>query len=268
MKLANLKDVATWFSPHTKPDGSIEVRAQVLDDDKTKLLEDFMVREIPDCYISTIDLVARTEETGLAAPDILKNKLPDPGSIMSGDFGEVVTLFFLGSESNKAVTSVKKWRYKQDRKKPAPHSDVILLYREDINNPSKKDFVICAESKAKATHSTFRPIEKSIQGYVDDKTGRLARTLVWLKEKAIDNEDSEYLKFITRFADDLVDIEFSKKYRAVAIIDTEYLDDELVQLIDLPVQGEEFEVIVLGITDLKKVYERSFSRAVGEVTCG
>ena len=227
-----------------------------------------MVRAIPGCYISTNDLAARITETGFSASEILKNKLPDTGNIMSGDFGEVLTLFFLESERSEVIRSVKKWRYKQDRKKPAPHSDVILLYRKDSDKPSKMDFVICAESKAKATDSPSEPIENSIRGYVEDKTGRLARTLVWLKEKAIDNEDSDYIDFITRFTDDHLDTGFSKKYRAIAIIDRKYLDDELTKSLDVPAQNDDFEVIVLGISSLKKLYEQSFSRAISEATNG
>jgi len=130
------------------------------------------------------------------------------------------------------------------------------------------DFVICAESKAKATGSDSEPIENSIRGYVADKTGRLARTLVWLKEKAIDNEDSDYIKFITRFTDEHLNTGFSKKYRAVAIIDSKYLDDELTKSLVLPAQNDGFEVIVLGISNLRKLYEQSFSRAINEAANG
>ena len=133
-------------------------------------------------------------ETGLPASEILQNKLPDTGNVMSGDFGEVLTLFYLGDERSEDVKHVKKWRFKQDRKKPAPHSDVIVLFREYSDRPSENDFVICAESKAKATGSPSEPIKNSIKGYESDKTGRLARTLVWLKEKEIDhgNADSSW----------------------------------------------------------------------------
>lgn len=57
-----------------------------------------------------------------------------------------------------------------------------------------------------------------------------------------------------------------KKYRAVAIIDRDYLDGELLRSLDLPPQNDEFEIIVLGIDNLKKLYEQSFSRAISEVT--
>ena len=185
---------------------------------------------------------------------------------MSGDFGEVLTLFYLGGERSEEVKHVKKWRFKQDRKKPAPHSDVIVLFREYSDRPSENDFVICAESKAKATGSPSEPIKNSIKGYESDKTGRLARTLVWLKEKEIDHGNADSLEFIKRFTDDILNVEFSKKYRAVAIIDRDYLDEELLRSLNIPTQNDEFEIIVLGIKNLKDLYEQSFSRAIIEAT--
>lgn len=260
------KVLSSWFENYTKPEGSIEVRSHILSDNKYSELEEFLVRAIPDCYISKENISARVNETRLTASEILKNKLPDTGSVMSGDFGEILTLFYLGSERSETIKKVKKWRYKQDRQKPIPHSDVIILYRESSTNSSDKDFVICAESKAKATESNdYRPIEKSISGYVSDSTGRLARTLVWLKEKAIGHENLESLEFITRFTDHHLNKGYNKFYRAVAIIDRNLLDKELLHPLNLPPQNDEFEVVVIGIKNLKDLYERSFSRAIDEV---
>lgn len=260
--------IAPWFSDHQKPSGAIEVRAHILDDDKLSYLEDFFSRAIPDCYISQADLEERVNATGLSASEILQNKIPDTGSVMAGDFGEILTLFYLGSERSESVRKLRKWRFKQDRRKAAPHSDVIILYRERTDRPTNNDFVICAESKVKSTNSDSRPIEKSIEGYESDKTGRLARTLVWLKEKAIDHENPEAIAYIKRFTDDHLNTAFKKNYKAVAIIDRSFLDEEITRALTLPPQNEEFEVIVIGINSLKDLYERSFSRAVSEVTCG
>ncbi|MGH1399211.1 MAG: Hachiman antiphage defense system protein HamA [Alphaproteobacteria bacterium] len=259
--MLNEDNVSSWFTDHVMPNGSVEVRAHVLDDDKIVELEEFMIEAIPGCYISDNDLEAQINNTGLSASEILQNKLPDTGSVMAGDFGEVLTLFYLGSERQEVVKKLRKWRFKQDRTKAAPHSDVVILYREHDDRPSRKDFVICAESKLKSTASAFSPIEKSIDGYKSDKTGRLARTLVWLKEKAIDHENATSIAFIKRFTEDHLKTEFKKTYRAVAVIDRNYLDEELVKTLDLPEQNEEFEVIVIGIDNLKNLYEHCFSKA-------
>ncbi len=264
----NEDDIESWFSEHDIPEGSIAVRVHCLNDGNSAQLEDFMSRAIPTCYISENDLAARMNETGLSASELIQNKVPDPGSVMAGDFGEVLTLFFLGSERTEPLTKLRKWRFKQDRTKAAPHSDVIILHKAHDDRPSTDDFVICAESKLKSTASPFSPIEKSIEGYKADKTGRLARTLVWLKEKAIDNENSDAIAFVSRFTDDLLETSFEKKFRAVAVIDLAFLDDELLKELDLPTQSDEFEVVVLGIGDLKNLYEQSYDKAVEEVSDG
>lgn len=263
----NSENITGWFCVHPKPDGAVEVRAHLLEDAKHSQLEDFFVREIPDCYISAGVLKARVNETGLTASEILQNKLPDTGSVMAGDFGEILTLFYLGSERSEQIRKLKKWQFKQDRTKAAPHSDVVILHKKYPDRASKSDFVICAEAKVKSTPSNFCPIEKSIEGYSLDRTGRLARTLVWLKEKAIDQGTPDSISYIKRFTDDHLNTEFKKHYKAVAIVDRNYLDQELQKNLDLPEQNEEFEVVVIGISDLKNLYERSFSRAISEVTC-
>ncbi len=262
----DLDDITMWFIEHQKPNGAIDVRTHILDDSKHALLERFFVSKIPECYIPANTLATRVDETGLSASEILQNKLPDPGSVMAGDFGEILTLFYLGSALNGSLEKIKKWQFKQDRTKPAPHSDVIILHRKDPNIASKDDFVICAEAKVKSTQSTFCPIEKSIDGYNADKTGRLARTLVWLKEKAIDQGSSESINYIRRFTDAHLNTGFKKNYKAVAIIDRKFLDQELQKSLELPEQSEEFEIIVIGITDLKLFYERTFFNALKGVS--
>jgi len=186
-------------------------------------------------------LKQRATETGKLHSELLANKLSEHGSVMSGDFGEILALYFLSSERTERTILVKKWRYKQDRQSSAPHSDIIIFHRESNDEPSKSDFVICAEAKQKATPSkTFIPISKAVEGFYKDSTGRLARTLVWLKEKAIDHESTERIKFLERFTSDL-SVEYAKFFKAVAIIDRDFLDEEITRKLDLPKQNSSFE---------------------------
>ncbi len=248
----------SWFDEYQKPDGAVDVDAQKLNPSYVQSLKDLMVTEIPSCYIANDDLEVITNSTGLTSSEIIQNKLPDAGSVMAGDFGEILTLFYLASDLDTRANKIKKWRFKQDRRKPAPHSDVIILYRENDDSSSHNDYVYCAEAKVKSTSSTGAPIENSIVGYESDKTGRLARTLVWLKEKAIDRGDAESLTFMKRFTEDHLNVEFRKHYRAVAVIDCGFLDEELLKTIEIPHQSDEFRVIVIGIDDLKDFYQECF----------
>jgi len=257
-------NILRTFTPYDLPDDAIDVRCYTLHPDQIDALKEYLVDALPECYITRQQLISRVEETGLEISNILANKLPDRGSVMSGDFGEIITLFFLNSECEAQTVPIQKWRYKQDRTKAAPHSDVVILYRKHNKlKVSKKDFVICAEAKQKATNSAFDPIGSAIDGYQKDRNGRLARTLVWLKEKAIDVEAKDFIDYIKRFTD-LTEVEYSKYFKATAIIDLGLLNDELTRETDVPVQNKDFEVIVLGIPNLKQFYETVFRRCITE----
>jgi len=246
------------------PANALPVRCHVIEGDKAKLLEEYMVQRLPDCYISLDHLKERVIKTGMSASEILATKLPDPGCVMSGDFGELVTLYFLSAQCAEKTIPIKKWRYKQDRLKATPHSDVIMLYCSSPGKPSPQDYVICAETKQRATTSDSKPIQKAIEGYEKDKVGRLARTLTWLREKAIAQEKVGDIELVNRFTID-VSVDYLKYFKAVAIVDRTLLDEEITQKIELPQQNASLEIIVLGIEGLKNLYEAVFRRALKEV---
>lgn len=183
---------------------------------------------------------------------------------MSGDFGEMLTLFFLDSERTERTVPIRKLRYKQDRRKSAPHSDIIILHRQDPHGMFPDDFVICAEAKQKATNTEFNPIAEALKGFVKDRTGRLARTLLWLREKAIDVENKSMIDYIERFTQ-AHSVSFKKDYKAVAVIDRALLDAEITQTLKLPAQDESFEIVVLGVNRLYKMYNDVYKRAINEV---
>lgn len=255
--------ISSVFDRQQTPKDGVVCRCHVLRDKERVALMNFLIASLPECYITKANLRERTKATGKSASELLANKIPDAGSVMSGDFGEILTLFFLGSERDEKVMLIKKWLYKQDRAKPAPHSDVVILYREFENMASAKDFVISAEAKQKSTKGKFAPIVAAIEGLEKDHTGRLARTLAWLREKAIDHGTNEQVAFIERFTHDL-SATYAKHYKAVAIIDVELLDDELNRK-PCPAVNGAFEVVVIGIKDLKTFYESVFDRAVKEL---
>ncbi|MDG3043125.1 Hachiman antiphage defense system protein HamA [Roseicyclus marinus] len=263
------ENIADWFYEHERPLGSITADVFILHDKARKSISDFLAREMPSCYISEEDIKSQVARLKCSAPEVVANKVADPGAVMAGDFGEILTLFFLGASNHGKPCSVKKWRYKQDRNKAAPHSDVILLYCEDSANPKVGDYLICAEVKVKSTPSkTYRPIEASVKGYEADRTGRLAKTLAWLREKAFETEGPETIKYIERFSKVNIEITYDKKHRAVAVVDKNFVDDELAQITTIPDQGDSFKVVVLGLEQLKDLYEECFTRAVREARIG
>ena len=257
---------AEAFEHHIMPEGALPIRCHVLQGDQASALENYMVQSLPECYTTKKTLKMRAEATKVSLSQLMANKLPDAGNVMSGDFGEIIAMFFLSTERTEVTTLIKKWRYKQDRNKAAPHADIVIFHRENSAAASKNDFIICAEAKQKATRSnTYIPIAKAIEGFEEDKTGRLARTLVWLREKAIDHESQREIKFLDRFTVDPT-VEYLKHFKAVAIIDRSLLDREITRQIAIPQQNESFEVVVLGVDNLKTFYERVYERVINEVT--
>jgi hypothetical protein len=266
---ASPQDVLSWFKDHPLPSNAIVADVYVLDPSKRTEVADFLSRELPDCYISKDEIGAQMKRTGLTTQEIIANKFADPGSVMAGDFGEILSLFFLGSGGGSALRKVKKWRFKQDRNKAAPHSDVILLHCSDPSNPDKDDFLICAEAKVKSTSSkTYRPIANALEGYESDRTGRLAKTLAWLREKAIESDTAESIKFIERFSKDQIKVPYQRRHRAIAIIDLGFLDAELIEAVSVPTNDSAFKIVVMGVDELKALYEECFKRAISEAQNG
>ena len=246
------------------PAGALKVRCHVLPDHHSAKVQDFLVQSLPECYITTEKLKTRCKETGLSASDMLAQVFPDPGSVMSGDFGEIFTMFFLSSERVEKTDLIKKWCYKQDRRKAAPHSDVVIFHRATPGSPSESDFLICGESKQKSTKGKFDPISDAVEGYKTDRTGRLGRTLAWLRERALLDGTKEDIHLVERFTT-FSKTTFGKSFKALALVERTFLDDELIREIELPTQDKAFEIIVLGISDLKAIYEAVFERARKEV---
>lgn len=256
---------ADLFAAYDLPEGALPVRCHVLDEEHADELEDYLVEHLPGCYASARHIENRAAATGMSPSEVLANRLPDPGNIMSGDFGEIVSLFFLSSERAERTTLVKKWRYKQDRTKAAPHSDVIILHKRHSTRASRSDFVICAEVKQKATPGPrYIPIEAAVASLSDDRVGRLGRALTWLREKAIDQESPDRIELLNRFTVD-PRVEYLKEFKAVAIIDRDLLHEEICRDTELPPHTNEFEVVVIGINDLKTLYETVYERAVEEL---
>lgn len=95
--------------------------------------------------------------------EIVSSVLPDRGSVMAGDFGEILTsIFQAASLYPLEVLDPKKWRLKQDRNQPAPHSDVVQLVVPDWPTATSADRVICSEVKTKSTDGRSTPVASAV----------------------------------------------------------------------------------------------------------
>ncbi len=214
------------------------------------------------CYLSDDDLSLNAVRTGRPAAEIVEAKVPDPGSIMSGDFGEILTALFLASREHPTeVRDPKKWRLKQTRTGPAPYSDIVHFVLPEWPTPSPADRLICAEVKSKATSSSSTPVAAAIADSQKDREGRLVKTLVWLRERALGEDlGTVDLDQIDRFVKAIDHPPASREFRAVAVICSSLLDGEIAE-VEAPPQ-DECTVVVISVPDLKENYEAIYAAVV------
>ncbi len=217
------------------------------------------------CYITDLELDVAAQQNGVSRGEILRSKLPDAGSTMSGDFGEVLGYFYQATRELPATAfGPKKWRLKQDRTKPAPKSDVVHFVMPNRPHPSDFDAILCAEVKAKATSAPSTPITDAINDCKKDRTSRLASTLVWLRERALTTSLGDVdLPLLDRFINAVDYPPVAKRFRAVAVICNSLLNSELVAVPD--VADPEFTLVVIGVPNLHATYTAAYAAAQNSV---
>lgn len=246
-----------WF-PHEQETPFTLVRVS---DEHVRAWQDALGLPLRRCYVTDALVDQRSAATGSAKSQIVAAKLPDPGATMAGDFGEILVYLYQASkEYPQAAVGPKKWRLKQDRTKPAPYSDVIHFVLPTWPTPSNQDVLLCAEVKTKSTNGASTPIQSAIEDCNRDRTSRLAKTLVWLKERALGEDlGTITIQHLERFINATDHPVHAKRFRAVAIVCASLVDQELQAA---PTQApSDYEVVVISVPQLKQVYEAAFKAA-------
>jgi hypothetical protein len=217
------------------------------------------------CYVSDGNAAANATRTGLPLSEVVAAKTPDPGSVMAGDFGEILTALFLAASAHPAeVHDPKKWRLKQDRTKPAPYSDVVQFILPEWPKSSPNDRLVCAEVKTKSTEGKSTPIASAIADSRKDREGRLLKTLVWLRERAIGEDlGTVGLDHIERFLKAVDHPPAVRDFRAVAVICSRLLDIEIEEV--KPPPEDECTLVIISVPDLKSNYEALYSAIAASV---
>jgi hypothetical protein len=250
-----------WFQEHqAQPYELVKVTAE-----HAAELANQMAVSVRRCYIVDPVLVGRALATGRPQSEILASKLPDPGSTMAGDFGEILCYFYQSARALPAnAIGAKKWRLKQDRTKPAPRSDVIHFVMPNRPAASAEDAILCSEVKLKSTPAASAPIASAINDCAKDRTSRLAETLVWLRERAL----TEFLgdvdiPLLDRFINQIDHPPAPRRYRAVAVICSSLVEAELLTAPTTP--SPDFTLVVIAVPNLKATYEAVYISASGAV---
>lgn len=213
-------------------------------------------------YISDDSLTANAVRMGSPCEELVKMKIPDAGSVMSGDFGEILTAIFQATEFHPLpLLDPHKWRLKQDRTKPAPYSDVVQFLTPSWPEPSSEDVLVCSEVKSKATSGRFDPIHDALEDSRIDREGRLSKTLVWLRERAHFEElEGVTIEHLERFIDSVDYPPATRVFRAVAVICSSLVNDETAQL-EVP-SDEESALVIISVADLKATYTAVYDAVV------
>ncbi len=213
------------------------------------------------CYVTDEILDANALRTGFSKEDLIKAKLPDRGATMAGDFGEILTYLYHAVNEHPAITiGPKKWRLKQDRTKAAPGTDVIHFVLPSWPESSTEDKVICSEVKTKSTSAPSTPIQSAIKDCKKDQISRFAKTLIWLRERALSEDlGSTTIDHLNRFINGTDHPPAKKQFNAVAVICSSLVNAELV---NVPITAaKDHKLIVISVPGLKKLYEDVFDAA-------
>lgn len=246
--------IAPWFAEeHQSPYMLVRVS-----DEHVAAWADVLDVPVRRCYISDSLLDERAQVTGCPKSELVAAKLPDRGSTMAGDFGEILGfLYHAAAEADEELIGPKKWRLKQDRTKPAPYSDVVHFVLPHWPQSSVEDRILCSEVKTKSTAGNSSPISSAVADCEKDRTSRLAKTLVWLKERALHNDlGTTSIAHLERFINATDHPEAQKHFRAVAVVCANLVDDELVDAPDE--EPADYTVVVISVPNLKQHYEDVF----------
>ena len=231
--------------------------------------EDFLseiTSEFRHCYITDKKLSEKANENKKTASKFLEEFiLPNVGNIKSGDFGEMLSYFFVIEHyafNGTVIFAPRKWRWKEEKNKASPFSDAVGFYREDKTTPSDKDFVVCVESKMKATKSDKHRIQEAIDGANKDRVSRLGKTLCWLREKYAKGGSAKMRKYIERYSDPVGKKIYKKFFKAFTILDNKFETQEFTKLIN---NADGISIIIISMEHLRDVYEENLKRIIESV---
>ncbi len=123
--------------------------------------------------------------------------------------------------------------------------------------------LLCSEVKCKSTNSgDWSPIEEAIKGCSNDRTSRLAKTLVWLRDRAIgESLGSVQIDHLNRFINANDHPAAIKRFCAVAVICSSLIEAEIKKA--PAVAPSEYTLVIIAVPNLHATYTAVF-KAVQE----
>lgn len=250
--------VAGWFA---EEENGAHRMVRISEEDAERI-RNSLTEALRRCYISDQQIDQRAAEEGVTRSEIIDAVLPDPGPVMAGDFGEALSfLYQAASALPETALGPKKWRLKDDRRQPAPYSDVVHFILPDWPEAGENDVVRCAEVKTKSTDGASSPIAEAVSDVEKDRTSRLADTLVWLRERVLLGHDlgSVERSHLERFIEAVDYPPASKEFFAVAVICTSLVDEEMDEVPDE--SPEHCTLVIISVPALRELYSELYDSA-------
>lgn len=247
--------VVEWFHEID----NVRYRLVAIPEEHAGDLPDSLSDAIRRCYVSDDQVERQISNEEINPTDVVTAVLPEHGPVMAGDFGEILAFLHqvIWSLPEEAVGPLK-WRLKEDRKRAAPHSDLVHFIVPSWPDASGEDVLLCAEVKTKSTPGGWSPISSAIEDSEKDQTSRLARTLVWLRERLLTGGDigQVTLDHLERFIHTDQHPPASKRFFAIAVICETLLEDEREDIPNDP--PEHCTLVLISVPNLQTIYENAF----------
>lgn len=232
-------------------------------------------------YIDDEKLNERVMVYGTQRADEIQEQLPNPGDVMSGDFGEILAFYMAcGIWESGVNVAPMKWRLKDKKKASSHYTDLVLFKLPDVNNPSVTDAMVTYEVKTRATSLTNTKYKKhkspKYKTYKDDKlectiieavfdaqkdaVERAAETIPYLLTRCKDERWDDLYHKIYRFSK-ANKVSYIKEHNAVAVVDIDTLNEQITRMpADLLTQHPDVnKVYCVPMKNLKNIYEHVYS---------
>ena len=279
----NMINLSEYFTLDTKIHPGKGILFYTFDNSKQAEFINKCLLPFREAYIGKDKIYSIVKDFGETVQSVVRNRLPDKGKVMSGDFGEILSLYLAVQIWATGVTVVPmKWRFKDKKKDASHYTDVILFKLTDKDNPSEDDKMYTYEVKTRETkigetcYDTHK--QKARIGYKDgklectfieavvdantDAVQRAAETIPYLKIRCQDEGLKELHEKINRFSTGNKGVTFQREHNAVAVIDNSDLDLQVSRIpSDLfTAHPSVNNVYCIPITNLKNLYESIYNQ--------
>ena len=122
-----MADLATYFTPDGDTYAAQGIVLYKFDNTKKADFIRDMIVSVRDAYISDEKIAELENTVHKTRQELIQRRLPKEIDIISGDFGEILTFHIATAHfASNANIKVKKWRFKDDKTKASPKTDILL----------------------------------------------------------------------------------------------------------------------------------------------